>query len=158
MAQHERLTATTIATEKQRFMATDNRLVAYGRLAGVTVLPIATAFATVRYESPHESTQVALGTWLMDGSPSGYLIVVGGWPRLVALAGVLIFLVSVTPLFLRRSRDRASLTARRAGAKFVMGQLLLLCGLMCGGMCGFTLPLALIIPHGVFITHSSDGG
>ena len=27
---------------------------------------------------------------------------------------------------------------------------------MCGGMCGFTLLLAPIIPHGVFITHSSD--
>ncbi len=34
---------------------TGNRLVTYGLLAGFTVLPIATAFATVRYEPPHQS-------------------------------------------------------------------------------------------------------
>lgn len=139
---------------------TGNRLVAYGQLVGVAVLPIATAFAIVRYAPPHQSNQVPLGTWLMHSSPSGHLVVGSGWPRLVALAGGLIFLVSFA-LFLRRKQRRTSLPAKLTGTKFLLtlsGVLLGFLLIMSSFFAGITLLLSAILPHGMPVTHCNSCG
>ncbi len=138
-----------------------NRLVAYGQLAGLTVLPIAAAFATVRYVPPHQSNQVPLGTWLMDSSPAGHLIVASGWPRLVALAGALSLLVSFIALFLRRKQHPISLPAKLTGTRFLLilpvaflGPLLF----MAGFFAWIILLLAASLPHGIPVTNCNSCG
>lgn len=143
----------------------DNRLVAYVQLAGLTILPIATAFAIIRYVPPHQSNQVPLGTWLMHSSPSGYLIVGSGWPRLVAFAGALIFIVP----FLRRKQRRTALTALRGKQRRTpltairTGTQVLLAMLapmlfMADFAAVITLLLAAILPHGMPVTHCNNCG
>lgn len=138
-----------------------NRLVAYGPLAGFAVLPIAAALVAVRYVPPHHSNQVTLGTWLLDSSPSGHLIVGSGWPRLVALAGALIFLLSLIVQFLRRKQRRIHPPAKLTGTKFllilpvaVLGPLLI----MSYFFAGIILLAGLILPHGMPVTHCNSCG
>ncbi len=80
----------------------------------------------------------------------------------MALAGALIFLVSFIALFLRsRKQRRTRLTAKLTGTKFLLtlsGVLLGFLLIMSSFFAGITLLLALILPHGMPVTHCNSCG
>lgn len=100
----------------------------------------------------HQGNQVLLGTWLMHSSQPGHLIVGSGWPRLMALAGVLIFLVSLIAL-----RRTLSTPAKLTGAKQLLGVLLLSLYLVAFAA-AITLLFAAILPHGVPVSPCNTCG